>query len=130
MKDNRITVTISKPLEDVFAFTTNPQNTHQWIESLVKEEANNWPVKVGTVYRNQNHQGEWSKYRVTKFEKNARFELVSDDGNYHVRYTYRLTPSNATELEYYEWIDEGELEDPFEEKTMKTLKRILENKEP
>jgi hypothetical protein len=93
---------------------------------MVKEETSGWPVKVGTVYRNKNRQGEWSEYTLTELTKNKSFEMTSKDGNYHVR--YRLTPvdSKTTELEYYEWVDSGELEEPFTLKILKKLRQVIE----
>ncbi len=37
MKENKISIIIDLPIKDVFEFTINPNNTHLWIESVVKE---------------------------------------------------------------------------------------------
>ena len=35
MKENKIVVIINKPVDEVFEFTTIPQNTHLWASSIV-----------------------------------------------------------------------------------------------
>jgi len=65
MKDNKITIQINKPARDVYAFYINPKNTPLWINSIVEEETNEWPIKIGTIYRNKNRQGQLTEHVVT-----------------------------------------------------------------
>lgn len=127
MKNNRLVVKINKPSSEVFAFYIDPKNTPLWVDSIVAEQTNEWPIKVGTVYKNQNKTGEWSEYTVTNLKVGQLFELVSRDRNYHVRYTHRDINLGTSELEYYEWVDEGEIKEPFTQDTSKKLKAVVES---
>lgn len=127
MKSCKLTVQINKPSSFVFQFTLDPKNTPLWIDSIVEEEVNEVPTKVGTIYRNLNKENVWSEYIVTKYEKDKNFEFVSRDKNYHVRYTFVSKGDSVCELEYFEWVENGELENPFNIKVLEKLKSILEN---
>ncbi|MCX6764647.1 MAG: SRPBCC family protein [Candidatus Nealsonbacteria bacterium] len=127
MKNNKLTVKINKLAHEVFTFTLNPENTPSWISSIAKEEVNEKPTKIGTVYRNQNQNGKWSEYTVTAYEENKLFIFTSGDGNYSVRYTFTPIDGNATEVEYYEWVNQGELKEPFAIEVLDKLKSLLES---
>lgn len=127
MKDKRLTIQINKPVSEVFAYTTNPKNTPLWVDSIVYEETNELPAKKGTIYRNKNKEGKWSEYEVTSFEENKSFVFSLKGGSYHVQYIFKSILNNCTELEYYEWIDEGDLEEPFTIEVLEKLKSAMEN---
>ena len=126
MKDNKIVIIINKSPKQIYDFYINPKNTPLWIDSIIQEETSVWPIQIGSIYRNQNRQGKWMEYTVTKLQPNEVFELVSKDGNYHVRYTHKIIDNISSELEYYEWVDKGELEEPFTFTILQKLKKVLE----
>ena len=122
-----MTIRISKPVSEVFSFVLNPKNTPLWLDSIVVEKTNEWPVRIGTIYRNKNKKGKWSEYRITGFKKDNFFEFSSTDSSYHVKYTFRPINQTSHELEYYEWMDEGELKEPFTLEILKKLKSAIES---
>lgn len=126
MKDCKLAIKINRSASDVFQFTLEPKNTPLWIDSIVKEEINEVPIKVGMIYRNVNKENVWSEYIVTKYEKGKVFEFVSRDKNYHVRYTFVSKGDRVCELEYFEWVENGELENTFNIKVLEKLKSVLE----
>ena len=125
MKKNKILIKIRKPANVVFEFTTNPINTPRWIKNIEVEETTEWPSKLGTTYRNKNMAGKWSEYIVTAFKQNKVFELTAKDNNYHVRYTYTEPQDGITEMEYFEWVDQGELDAPFTQGVLEELRSII-----
>lgn len=126
MKNLKLTIQINKPSTEVFEFTLNPKNTPKWVDSIVQEETSEWPVKLGSKYRNQNNEGKWNEYTLTEFKKDELFTLTLKDGNYHVRYMLTPLGENSCELEYYEWVDSGELDGPFTIEILQKLKIVLE----
>ncbi len=128
MRENNISVVINRAIEDVFLFTITPSNTSSWIPSIEREETDEWPVKIGSRYKSVGKDGHWSEYVVTDIQTNRIFELVSKDGNYHVRYTYSALTPSQTQLEYFEWMNTGDLKDPFEQIVLDNLKNALEMK--
>ncbi len=128
MKENKLTIQINKPISDVFSYTVTPPNTKFWVDSIVDEKTSEWPIQVGTVYQEKMRNGEWESYTVINFKEDEIFELASKDGNYHVRYIYKPVGNSACELEYYEWVDVGDLKDPFTKIILEKLKSIIESR--
>ena len=128
MKENRLSIQIHRPVEEVFDFLLNPANTPRWIESFEIEETNEWPVRPGTIYRNKKKTGQWSEYVLSVLEPGKMFEMVMNDHNYHVRYTFTELGNGITEVEYYEWVERGDLEDPFTPDTLEKLKSVIEGR--
>ncbi len=126
MKVNSLTIQINKPIHEVFIFTITPPNTTRWIDSIVSEKTNEWPIRIGTVYTLKNKNNQTFQVIVTTIKENELVEWVSEDGNYHCRYTFKSMGENTTGFEYYEWVDKGEIEEPFTQKTLGKLKEVLE----
>jgi len=126
MEENKIVIEINCPASKIFKFTLDPANTHLWIDSIVQEETNESPIRIGTEYRNLNKQGKWVVYEIVRFEPNRMFEMKQKNSSYHVRYTFERISDNKTKLTYFEWVDEGELEEPFSPAILEKLKEIIE----
>lgn len=126
MKDLRLTVRINKSIEKVFEFTTNPNNTPQWIDSIVKEISEKYPPEIGTIYRNWDTSENMNEYKVSQYEPPKVFQLDATHQDYKVRYTYTKISENETELEYYEWSELGKLHAPFMQEVLDKLKTVLE----
>ncbi|MFH0856873.1 MAG: hypothetical protein V1860_03180 [bacterium] len=127
MKKNKITISINKPIKEVFEFTINPKNTHLWVSSIKEEIAEEYPPKINTQYKNRGNGYNWDFYKVLELEENKKFTLVDLQENYHVRYTYKIIDGNKTEIEYFEWMNKGELNNPLTRDSLIKLKSAIEN---
>lgn len=128
MKSNRLTVQVIRPIAEVFAFTIEPKNVPKWLDYVVAGDRNDWQLKAGSVYRLKYKDGKVIDFDVTASEVNKLFEIVSRDGNYHVRYSFKPVNSYKTELEYFEWVEEGDIEAPFTKSTLNKLRMAIEFK--
>jgi hypothetical protein len=127
MKQVTLTVEVNKPVSELFSFAINPANTPKWIESIAVEETNEWPIKLGTLYRNRGDIGDWTEYVVADLKENEVFELKEKDGGYRVRYTFTPLSSTNSKLEYSEMVEGGEIEQPFTQEVLDRLKQIMES---
>lgn len=128
MKENKISVIINRSIEEVFEFTTNPKNTHLWIPSIIQEIAEEYPPKINTQYRNRWEQWAWDFYKVVEFSPNEIFVLSDLDENYYVKYTYKKLDNNKTEMEYFEWMKNWDLNKPFTKDILLNLKNVIEKR--
>ncbi len=127
MKKNILSIEIRKTPAEVFEFTTNPLNTPKWIDSIIYEEVDGAPIKMGSIYRNKNKDGKWTSYKVSNFKMNELFELTEVSGSYLVRYTYSPLKNGGVRLTYNER-DDSDLKKPFKLEVIQKLKNILEEK--
>ncbi|MFH1751830.1 MAG: SRPBCC family protein [archaeon] len=128
MKSNKITVIINKPIAVVFDFTTDPKNTHLWIPSIQEEVSDEFPPKIGTRYKNRGKNLDWNFYKVVDYQPNRTFTLSDLNRNLYVKYTYKKLGDNQTKMEYFEWVETGELENPFNVGIFQNLKVVLEKR--
>jgi hypothetical protein len=126
MNESKLKIRINRPSDELFDFILDPLNTPRWIDGIVKEETNESPTRLGTVFRNQNLDGKWNEYKVTAFKPGLVFTLSQKNSDYHV--TYTITPlGKSSELEYFEWVDKGELEEPLAPVALQKLQAVMEH---
>jgi len=126
MKDNKLVIQINKSVEEIFTFVTTPPNSTRWIDSIAREETNEWPVRVGTIYKLWDENGKSSDMTVTAIKNNELVEWISEDKNYHCRYIFKTINEKLSEFEYFEWVDKGLIENPFTQNTLEKLKTVME----
>lgn len=124
--ENSIVVEINKPVEIVFQFTTDPENTPKWIPSVKKEWVTEQPVAVGSKYRQILSDGQEAVYYVQELVENKRFTLGKEDSNYACTYLYETLP-NGTRLTYTETTSQDEVLEPLEQVAFLQLKALIEN---
>jgi hypothetical protein len=127
MQDNKLTIQINRPIHEVFNFTITPPNSTLWIPNVVEEKTNNWPIHNGTIFFLKDHNGDISEVCIKNIIINKMVEWISKDKNYHCRYKFKSIDKNSTELEYYEWVDNGILKEPFIKEILQKLKLVLES---
>jgi len=124
MKNNKLTVQITKPVTDVFAFCITPPKAKLWVPNIVDEKTSEWPVKIGTVYTEYKDDKTSFNIIVTDYKENDYIEWKTEDGNYHVRYTFTPINQNTTQLEY---VESGDVDKPFTQEILEKLKQVIEN---
>ena len=140
--DFRNTVTIRRPVEDVFAYLADFGNVPKWnhaIESTTKTSPG--PVGVGSTYRQIRSEPSRSEegFEVTVFEPVSKLAIDGEIGPFHAHLAYLIEPivgatrlTNAVELEPSSTA--SKLLAPFAGSKIKTavaenldaLKRVLE----
>jgi len=60
---------------------------------------------------------------VTDYKENDYIEWKTENGNYHVRYTFTPIDQNTTQLEY---VETGDVDKPFTQEILEKLKQVLE----
>jgi hypothetical protein len=61
---------------------------------------------------------------VTDYKQNEYIEWKTEDGNYHVRYTFTFIDNNSTMLEY---VETGDVSEPFSQEVLEKLKQVIES---
>lgn len=127
MQQNIISILISKPVAEIFYYTLNPGNTPLWVESILHEEIDTPIPQLGTHYRNKSAGGQWNEYEVTELTPEKTFTFTQLDSSYRVRYDFDSLPGGVTKLTYTEWMEEGDLESPFDQLPLEKLKNLVES---
>ena len=126
MNSLKLNITINKAVEEVFTYATNSNNISKWYPSIKEEIPNEVPWKLGTKIKNRgDDMNNWGYYEVSEFEENKVFTLKQIGSPYSVKYTFTSNGYN-TDLEYFEWVDSGELEEPASIENLELLKKELE----
>ena len=127
MKDNKLTIIINRPAQVIFDYTLNPENTPKWIDGIESEKTSEWPVKIGSTYKNTNGKGSWNSYKVTELVDGETFTLISTpDLNLSVKYAFTKITDNSTKFDYREWVEQAPLTHVFTQDALEKLKGILE----
>lgn len=124
MQENRLKVMINKPIDVVFEFTTNPKNTHLWVPFVDEEVAEEFPPKIGTVYKSRRGES-WNEISVSEYTLNGVFKL--ENAVFFVKYVYTKIDENNTQLEYIEAVKQGKLKNSFTQEVLDKLKSIIES---
>ncbi len=124
----RLTTYINAPLEKVWDFTLNPNNTPKYFDSIFEEEFSEFPAKLDTTFRNRGQNTEeWNEVRVVDFKEHETFTLKDIDGKFKVKYTFVNKAGGGTEFTYEEWnIDGTPIETSANIEVVRNLKRELE----
>ena|SRR5712692_444811 len=79
-----ISTVINRPVEEVFAFLSNPENWPKWISgSIEAKKTSEGPIGVGTTWRPVNTflgQRMEAEAECTEYEPNRRFATKSKSG--------------------------------------------------
>ena len=98
------TITINRPLSEVFDFVTDPENLPSWnyyVLSVRKRSGD--PIGVGTSYH-QVRKTDEQDFRITEFELNRRMALKASP---------RSTPQLEMQLTFYEQAGATRLRDEW-----------------
>jgi len=123
MNENTLTITINKPLVEVFAFCITPPKAKFWVPDISNETTNEWPAKVGTIYTEHKSDNTSFNIIVEDYEENQFIEWKTEDGKYHVRYTFTPIDQNTTQLIY---VETGDVDQPFTQEVLEKLKQVIE----
>lgn len=124
VNENKLIINIHKPIAEVFAFCVTPPKVTLWVPGFIDEKTNEWPPRVGTIYTEYKNDNTSFNIIVTDYKENEYIEWKTEDGSYHVRYTFTQIDPNTTQLEY---VETGVVEEPFNKEVLEKLKEVIEN---
>lgn len=127
MKANKLQIVINRLPETVFDFVIKPPNSILWIDSIIDERTDNWPIKKGTIYTLKNKKNKLSRMTVEEYDSKNMVGWISEDKNYHCLYEISKVDKKSSLFKYSEWVDTGEIEDPFTQGVLVRLKKVVES---
>jgi carbon monoxide dehydrogenase subunit G len=92
------TVTIQRPVEDVFTFLADFENVPKWNYAILETtKVSPGPVGVGTTYRQTRSAPSRSEeaFEVTVFEPASQLEVQGGLGPFTARVSYLLEPTGS-----------------------------------
>lgn len=123
---NTLSILIDKPVEKVFAYTLDSNNTPKWYSSIAEEKASEVPAKLGTTLKNHGYDSdEWFEVKITEFVPNKVFTLTEIDGPTRCKYVFE-PKDGGTQFTYSEWSEDGELAELADISILQKLKNELE----
>ena len=109
-----LNIDIYRPLQQVFAFVTTPENDFYWqYVTLASDKISRGEMGVGTLFRTVGHfmgRRFESVYEVTEFKPNQRYGFKSQSGpmDSHTLYTFEIV-KGATRISHSAQLSLGEL---------------------
>ncbi len=92
-------VTINRPVEDVFTYATDIKSWPQWHESIVEaEQTSEGPVGVGTTFKAKAHmEGRTMEFtgKMTEYDPYTLSDKVMDYGNFIIDDTLMFDPTDG-----------------------------------
>lgn len=119
---------IYRPLNQVFAFVTTPENDFHWqYGTLMSTKISKGEIGIGTLFRSVDHfmgRRMESVYEVTEFEPDKRygFRSVSGPIDLHTIYTFEVM-NGSTRINISTQIGTGTRLQPTEAATEKKIKK-------
>ena len=97
-------VLIGRPVEDVFAFFTDPANDHRWRPQVIRTASEGPPVvgeRIHVVVTSHGGRGVPADIEVTAYEPESRYAFRATEGPVRPRGEYRFAPyGNGTEVTF------------------------------
>ena len=92
-------ITINRPVEEVFAYATDIKNWPQWHESIVSaEQTSEGQIAVGTTFKAKAHmEGRTMEFtgKMTEYDPYKQSGKIMDYGNFVIDDTLIFDPANG-----------------------------------
>lgn len=127
MEQNKVSIFIGRPIDEVFSYSLESNNVPKWIEGIRVEIPSERPVRQGTILRNTgfDENARWNEYEVIEINPPTTFTLRLLGSDYYCKYSFKEV-AGGTKFEYLEWSESG-LSDRFQMEPLKRLKALIES---